>query len=113
MVLSIIKNCDIFTNYTYDGANGKGLLGWNRSSGIVTNCYYYDTDVAGGTDTTGGSYPKGSAAMKMQINYSGWDFDNIWGIDEDVDDGYPYLQTEQSVFKRVKDITLKCKITVN
>jgi len=30
--------------------------------------------------------------MKDPSNYNGWDFENIWGIDPDINDGYPYLR---------------------
>jgi len=30
--------------------------------------------------------------MKDPSSYNGWDFENIWGIDPDINDGYPYLR---------------------
>ena len=34
--------------------------------------------------------------MKDASNFIGWDFDNIWAIDPDKNDGYPYLQWQTS-----------------
>lgn len=95
---------------TYEDANGKGFVGLTSSD--VTNCFY-DKDAAGSTDVTGGSFPRSATAMKMQATYVNWDFDSIWDIDEDANDGYPYLQTEKSVYKKVKGVTLnRTKATV-
>ncbi|MFW6025149.1 MAG: hypothetical protein ACOCRX_02295 [Candidatus Woesearchaeota archaeon] len=32
------------------------------------------------------------AQMKQQALYNNWDFENIWGIDPNINDGYPYLR---------------------
>ena len=33
--------------------------------------------------------------MKMKQTYStNWDFDTIWGMDKNINDGYPYLLCE-------------------
>ena len=64
------------------------------SGGTMTNCYY-DKVVLGNTATAYGT-PKSTLAMKMQVTYKDWDFENIWGLDESeenpINDGYPYLK---------------------
>lgn len=59
---------------------------------VATTCFY-DKDVSGLTDTTCGT-PKSTSAMKMQATYTDWDFENVWGISPDINDGYPYLLWE-------------------
>ena len=44
--------------------------------------------------------------MKNQGTYSGWDFNNIWAIDPERNDGYPYLQCEDSVCTFPIDINI-------
>ena len=59
---------------------------------IVTS--YYDKEVSGLSDTLYGT-PKSSAAMKMKETYEkDWDFVNTWGIDKNINGGYPYLLWE-------------------
>lgn len=33
--------------------------------------------------------------MKVQSNFAGFDFDNVWAISPDVNDGYPYLKIQK------------------
>ncbi len=63
--------------------------------GTSESCYY-DKEVSGCSDTKFAN-GKTTAAMKMEYNYTNWDFNNTWAIDESVNDGYPYLQCERSV----------------
>lgn len=74
----------------------------STNSGTITNCYY-DKDAAGTASTTHGT-PKATLAMKMQNTYTDWDFDSVWAIDENVNDGYPYLRMENNEPSGVKDI---------
>ena len=60
---------------------------------------FWDTEVSGlDVSYGGGEYPtdnigegKTTAEMKDQATYTDWDFDDIWSIDADVNDGYPQL----------------------
>lgn len=67
----------------------------NLYSGTITNCYY-DKQVSEVSDTNGGTQPKNTLAMKMKLMYTDWDFENTWGIDSNINDGYPYLLTERN-----------------
>lgn len=78
--------------------NGGGFAGnvaSNGKSGAASN--YFDTQVAG--TTTDGLGPslgvsgKTTAEMKQQATFAGWDFTNIWRINEGQD--YPRLRWEQ------------------
>lgn len=60
----------------------------------ISNCFY-DKTVSGVSSTSYGT-PKSTAAMKMKQTYinAGWDFENVWGISPNINDGYPYLLWE-------------------
>lgn len=103
-----------------------GLIGNAHSSGLITRGYatgtfttlatrpngvgalqgyiqvaatdsYWDTE----TTTGFGSSPSGTglatAEMQDQANYAvSWDFDTVWAIDPNTNDGYPYFQWEEN-----------------
>jgi len=77
-------------------ANWKGFIGGSTvpaTSDSGNN--FFDTDVAG--ETTGSASAslqtgKTTSEMKQQATFSGWDFTNIWTIDEGND--YPRLKWE-------------------
>lgn len=60
----------------------------------ATNCFY-DTAITGMSSTAYGT-PKTTTDMQVKKTYldAGWDFENTWGIDPDINDGYPYLLWE-------------------
>ena len=81
-----ITNC-----YSASGKiSGYGIA----NGGTMTNCFYDKTTI-GSSSTTCGT-PKSTLAMKMEMTYTDWDFENIWAIDESeenpINGGYPYLQ---------------------
>ncbi|MGI5838489.1 MAG: immunoglobulin-like domain-containing protein [bacterium] len=67
-----------------------GLIGFNHSDGNITNSYW-DTE-ASCQNTSDGGEGKTTAEMKIQATYGDWDFDTIWEISADENDGYPYLR---------------------
>ena len=107
----VIKNCYARTNvsgsysagFVYDNNGNNGSIsncywvgtasrGMTYSSYTMSNCYY-DKQVSSKESTEGGTIPKNTLAMKMQATYQNWDFDTVWGIDSEINDGYPYLQS--------------------
>lgn len=69
-----------------------GMLGhYNSTYDIVSS--YYDEETAGMTDTDKGT-PKTTAEMKQPETFVGWDFDDIWDIDEG--ESYPYLKWQNN-----------------
>ena len=102
------------------GSNVGGLIGTNNSSSI-TNSYaagavtgssatggligndsastisgsYYDSETTGQSDTGKGT-PETTAEMMNKITFSGWDFDNIWGIKNG--QAYPTLQWQGHIW---------------
>jgi hypothetical protein len=105
-------------NYSKNG----GLIGWmyNGASQVAS---YWDKELSGldnmcGTVGTGCDDANGlkTAEMKTQASYVGWDFDNIWAIDPNKNDGYPYLQWQTSFTETDNEapvITLLGSPTVN
>lgn len=67
----------------YGGMIGTGTVD-------ITSCYY-DKSLSGCSDT-GKGVPKTSLGMKLQAIYTDWDFDTVWGMSEEINDGYPYLR---------------------
>ena len=94
----------ITSNTSRNGDKYKYGFIRKNDSGSIKNCYY-DRQVSGCTDTTGGSEPKNTLALKMKATYTYWDFDSVWGLDSDINDGYPYLLSESEKII-VENITL-------
>jgi len=81
-------NHNTLTNTDYGGF--VGVI--NKNSGYVpqfTNCYY-DSNVFGEQkdSATSGVIPRTTEEMKTQSSYTGWDFTDIWAINND----YPTLR---------------------
>ncbi|HOL20623.1 MAG TPA: GLUG motif-containing protein, partial [Candidatus Hydrogenedens sp.] len=78
-------------SYSTGSVSGKqnvgGLVGVN-DGGTVTDSYW-DKETYGQTVSAGGE-GKTTAEMKQQATYVGWDFVNVWAIEENVT--YPYLR---------------------
>jgi uncharacterized repeat protein (TIGR02543 family) len=70
------------------GVNIGGLVGSN--TGTVT-LSYYDRQTSRRNDT-GKGIGRTTAEMRMPNTYVGWDFINIWGIDPNINNGFPYLR---------------------
>ncbi len=86
--------------------NGSSQYGFHYSnSGTIINSYF-DKDVSG---ITNGGTPKASLALKMQATFTDWDFDTVWDIDENINDGYAYLQMEQNFLPKVESIAWEKK----
>lgn len=107
-----IKNCYSASRAKYSNDEFRGFsTRTNMYTGIYENCYY-DKDLPGiysegyDTDESYHKYPRTTAAMKTQYNYTGWDFDEIWAIDESINDGYPYLRNEKSITIQATGLTL-------
>ncbi|MFO7936137.1 MAG: hypothetical protein R6V06_00805 [Kiritimatiellia bacterium] len=77
-------------NCTLDGGL-VGNLGPGGNAGIVTDCFW-DTETSGMTTSAGG-IGKTTAQMKTESTFTSvnWEFPEIWGIDGNRNDGYPFL----------------------
>lgn len=111
---SIVENC-----YAIADVSGADYVGGfaGESNGVITNSFssaqvvgnttniggfvgkntgtltsvYYDKDISGYETSTKGT-PLTTIDMKRQSSYIGWDFINIWEIEETVD--YPNIRSE-------------------
>ena len=100
-----VNHYDLVINNSYStGSAKKGFIGDGSAS--TTSCYY-DSQTSGCNDTNTG-LPRTTAGMKNQLIYDGWDFEDVWGIDEteSVNDGYPYLKWAVAKLPQVTGISL-------
>jgi len=79
-------------SYSTGSVGGKdrvgGLVGQNYNGAVSQS--YWDIETSGQSTSEGGGEGKTTAEMKQQATFVGWDFDNVWAIEENVT--YPYLR---------------------
>lgn len=82
-----ITNCYVAAQI-YTGANyyGKTPLANERDSQITNSYFDKSVNYAGKNS----EYGRTQSAMRQASTYVGWDFENIWAIDENM--SYPYLK---------------------
>jgi type II secretion system protein G len=114
-----IENC--YTTGNVNGGNSTGgLVGYNYNNGSITNSYatgsvegnnytgglvgwnddsiensYYNSETTGQSDNNGKGTPLTTAEMKNSTNFTDWDFDTVWGIDQG--NSYPYLINNEQI----------------
>jgi len=75
-----------------------GIAGYTGSS--ITSTYYLDTTAETGVKQDEYLSTQirslSDSQMKLQSSYRNFDFDTVWAIDPDTNNGYPYLQGLQS-----------------
>ena len=90
---------------TYDGI----IAGY--ANGLpFTNCYFPDSVTYGvnmvGEDVSFTNVkPLTQAQMRQRTSFIGFDFDDVWGIDAGINNGYPYLQSLRPIPNNAIDIT--------
>jgi len=84
-----LNNC--YSAGRVEGVSNVGGLIGGRGSVFSGDYNYYDREASGQSNSSGG-LPKTTAEMKRSstFHYS-WYFGNIWGINDIINDGYPYL----------------------
>jgi len=106
--ISMIKNCysKAYISAPSDLINfGRGLVG-NYEGGYAQNCYHQAMDDEFSTLKT-------SVELKQQSTFEDWDFDTIWGIEPNINDGYPYLKwqslqpSDSNVYVKTSPTTIK------
>ncbi len=75
----------LVTGYSDTG----GLVGAIVEGSVITDSYY---DESTGQSDTGKGTKETTAGMKDRATFSGWDFDNIWLMDEGTSRPYLYYQ---------------------
>jgi len=73
-----------------DGAYVGGLVGLCENV-VAKNSYRLSTQKITGATINDAGKPLSSEEMKNQQSFVGWNFRDIWAIDADVNEGYPYL----------------------
>jgi type IX secretion system substrate protein len=87
----LIENCYSTGKVTSDVGIG-GFLGYNVNDHKITieNCYW-DRQTSGIVTSLAGT-GKTTTDMMKQSTYENWDFENIWSMNPNTNDGYPFLQ---------------------
>ena len=92
-----LSNCyttgDITTSVATDNAYAGGLIGRNSGNKVVDSCYRLAAQKIRGAIINDVGTPLLSASMKKQQSFIGWDFDTIWAIDSNTNNGYPHLRS--------------------
>jgi uncharacterized protein (TIGR02145 family) len=103
---STLANC--YASGTITGQNKGGIMGYWKE-GNNTSVYFNNT---AGDMTAASGLPAGllgvgvtEEKLKNQETFKGWDFEKIWAIDAEINDGYPYLRTrEKELRERAEQI---------
>jgi hypothetical protein len=77
-----------FIDKCYSCGSEKALIGFNYRGPKITNCYW-DNEVGASSSPYGG-VPATTEQMTHRSTYVGWDFEEIWSIDEG--ESYPYFR---------------------
>ena len=87
----VITNC--YAGGIISGGFSGGIFG-EKISGTSTSVYYNSAGAssASGKGSSVGMIALGSEQLKNSGNFIGWDFENIWGIDPEANDGFPHLR---------------------
>jgi len=70
--------------------NVEGHIGHSEGNSVIS-CTYWDTETSKYTSSDGGTGYT-TSEMKDQSNFSCFNFTTVWGIDPEINDGYPYLR---------------------
>jgi hypothetical protein len=101
-VSSLIEKCYVASSVNFFGTGiPYSIAGSVSSAGEVKNCFWdmestFVEEAFGSifaatiVDATGQT----TAQMKQASTYTGWDFTNVWAINETINDGYPYLRQQ-------------------
>ena len=88
-------NGSIINSFSIGSVSGNrllgGLVGMNEERSVVINSYY-NFQTSGQNDNSGKGTPRNTAQMKTQNTFDGWDFESIWGMNANINNGYPYLR---------------------
>lgn len=88
-----VPNTNTFANaYSTGTATGTSLVGGLVGTVGATNssALFWDGDTSG-TSVSAVGTEKSTEEMKTESTFTGWDFDDTWLINQDVNDGYPCL----------------------
>lgn len=87
----LIENCAFIGNIDVTEAQkGKSICAIANKEEVV-NCYYAEKDYY---TEDGLGRPCTEENLKDKTTYEGFDFENIWNIDEEINNGYPFLRSD-------------------
>jgi hypothetical protein len=87
-----VSNCYSTGKITSASSSYTGGLVGRYFRAEIYRCYW-DKETSG-MDTSAAGIGQTTSDMKIQSNFPGWDFTDIWAIDSK-NDGYPYLENNQ------------------
>lgn len=89
-----INNSYSIGRVIYEDREDPTDKGFSSNSVSATN--YWDVNTSLQTTSGGGAIGKTTQEMKTQNTFVGWDFTDIWAIDLNVNNGYPYLRNNSN-----------------
>lgn len=89
MTSATVTNCFSSALVSSNGGQRGGLIGSNTQGGSV-NSSFWDIETSGQNSSDGGD-PKTTAQMLDINTFAAWNFNTIWSIDPEINDGYPFL----------------------
>jgi len=96
-VNDVVSNCystGLVSGFSYVG----GLIG-EKSNGITSNCFWDVMTSFQDTSSGTGALGLTTTQMTTQTTFTdaGWNFTNVWAIQAETNDGYPYLIWDQII----------------
>jgi uncharacterized repeat protein (TIGR02543 family) len=85
----LVAGVDGWTNPTVDATNCYSAGHTTYGLGVLGQGLCYDRELVRKPSAAGG---KSTLEMKIKGLYDNWDFENTWGRNDDINDGYPYLR---------------------
>lgn len=88
---SYIENCYVVMNVNTNASFGRycgSLFGYTSQDTVIST--YYNADLNVPIDDQ--AIPKTTDELKIRDTFQNWDFENIWGIHPEINEGYPYLR---------------------
>jgi len=90
-----IKNCYSTGNataaYYSPSSYAGGLIGYSYGNTVI-NCYRLSSQTITGDNINQIGTPLTLEQMKDKSSFVGFDFDTVWAIDPNINNGYPYLR---------------------
>ncbi|MDB9786998.1 S8 family serine peptidase [Bacteriovoracaceae bacterium] len=84
---SIVKNCFVKSNVTASSSKQGAISGSNL--GTITSSYW-DSDLSSVGGFSGGGVSKTTNQMRSETTFNGWDFSDVWSINDGA--SYPQLR---------------------
>lgn len=100
-----VSNCVYCGRLTATQSSNKVLYGITKKN--VTNSYFLEQ-----TNYKKSSTACSEEAMKLKSTYEGFDFEHIWTINEEENDGFPVLRTDFPELSKIVKVPVKILVSV-